>query len=112
MDRDEDLQVIGQSIQDWMQASPSLKAEQQDEALRVLTALSERGLLELAALTNGRGLDLLQCLQESVPSPAALRFVAALHTQGQLLNGPHPRITMCHSTMVVNPRGMRLRHMS
>ena len=68
-----------------MQASPSLKAEQQDEALRVLTALLERGLVDSTALTNGGAMELFRCLQESVPSPAALRFVVAIQNQGENL---------------------------
>ena len=79
------LQSIAQSIQDWMQASPSLKAEQQDEALRVLTALLERGLVDSTALTNGGAMELFRCLQESVPSPAVLRFVVAIQNQGENL---------------------------
>lgn len=94
------MQGIAQSIQNWMQASPTLKAEQQDEALRVLTALLEGGLVDLAALNNGGAVELLRCLQEAVPSPAALRFVAALHSQGKPLGCCLRTTSDCYSKFV------------
>ena len=87
------LQGIAQTLQAWLKDSPTLKPAQQDEALHVLIALLQRGLVEPAALAAAGAAPLLRSMQDSAPSAAALWFVAALHAPGVASGAAAP--TLC-----------------